>query len=375
MRHRTYSYIALAALVLALGSVACRPAAEAEEGAHAEHAALPESVTLTPEAVRTAGIGVAEAELMPVVRHLRVTGEVSLDPKRKAHVTARTSGRAEKLSAYPGDRVREGQVLLAIYSPDFLMLQSELLLAAGRSARPAADAAERAASESLAASIRDRLRAFGLADADIAGVEKAGAALPLLPVRAPMTGTVVESALTAGDQVEVGTSLFRLADLSRVRAVLRVYEKDLAVVGVGAEAVITAASAPGREFKGRISRIGNTVDPGTRTVEAWVDLADPAGELRQGLYLEADIDLPAGTEAVFVPEAAVLDIAERKVVFVLTGENVFALREVKLGPAGAGRVQIASGLAAKEVVAAAGSFFIKSELLKGSFGEDEHGHD
>lgn len=373
MMKKNLAYIALAALLLVPGTGACRHAAEAEEE-HAEAAAVPESVTLSPEAVRTAGIELARAELRPVVGKVRATGEVSLDPKRKAHVTARTSGRVERLAAYPGDRVRQGQVLLSLYSPDFLMLQSELLLASGRLRRPAEGPAERSAAESLAASIRERLKALGLTDPDLAGIETAGSALPLLPVRAPMSGTVVESPLSAGDQVEAGASLFRLADLSVVRAVLRVYEKDLASVMVGAAAVIRAATAPGREFKGRILRLGNSVDPATRTVEAWIDLADPAGELRQGLYLEADILLPAGADAVFVPEAAVLDIGDGKVVFVRTAENVFALRPVTLGPADRGLVEIAAGLAAGEVVAAAGSFFIKSELLKNSFGEDEHGH-
>ena len=374
MMKKNLASIALAALLLVPGTGACRHAAEAEEGEHAEAAAVPESVTLSPEAVRTAGIELARAEARPVVRKVRATGEVSLDPKRKAHVTARTSGRIESLAAYPGDRVRHGQVLLSLYSPDFLMLQSELLLASGRLRRPAEGPEERSAAGSLAAPIRERLKALGLTDPDLAGIETAGSALPLLPVRSPISGTVVESPVTAGDQVEAGASLFRLADISVVRAVLRVYEKDLASVTVGATAVIRAATATGRELKGRVLRLGNSVDPATRTVEAWIDLADPAGELRQGLYLEADILLPAGADAVFVPEAAVLDIGDGKVVFVRTAENVFALRPVTLGPADGGLVEIAAGLAAGEVVAAAGSFFIKSELLKNSFGEDDHGH-
>ncbi len=185
-----------------------------------------------------------------------------------------------------------------------------------------------------------------------------------------MSGTVEESPVTAGDRVELGVDLFRLADLSMVRAVLRIYEKDLASVRVGAEVVLRTASAPGREYRGRIFRLGNAVDTGTRTVEALVDLPNPDGTLRQGLYLEADITVPSEAEAVFVPEAAVLEIGDRKIVFVRTGENAFTLRDVVTGPASGGRVEIVSGLKAKEAVAAAGSFFIKSELLKNSMGEE-----
>lgn len=367
MKRKTFAHIAAAILVLTLGLPGCRPGSEGEVEDGAADPAVPSSVTLTPEAVRTAGILTAEAESLPVIRRVRVPGEISMDPKRKAHLTARASGRIESLAAYPGDRVKEGQVLLSLYSPDFLMLQTEYLLAAARMKSPSGeDPAERRSTEALVASIRDRLRTLGLSNDDIAGIEKAGTPTALLPVCAPLSGIVIESPVTAGDHVELGASLFRIADLSMVRAVLRIYEKDLASVRVGAEAVIRAASAPGREYRGRVFRLGNVVDDGTRTVEALVDLPNPDGQLRQGLYLEADIDLPSGAGAIFVPEAAVLEIGDRKVVFVRTGENVFTLRDVTIGPASGGRVEIVAGLGEKEVVAAAGSFFIKSELLKNS---------
>jgi Cu(I)/Ag(I) efflux system membrane fusion protein len=366
MNKKTIAPIAAALLVLILGFAGCRPGSNGEVEEKAGDPAVPESVTLTPEAVRTAGILTAEAESLPVIRTVRAPGEISLDPKRRAHVTARTSGRIESLAAYPGDRVKAGQTLLSLYSPDFLMLQTEFLLAAARMKRPAEDPAERESSEGLSASIRDRLRTLGLSEDDIAGIEKAGIPLSNLPVRAPLAGTVLESPVTAGDRVELGEDLFRIADLSMARAVLRIYEKDLASIQAGAEVVIRAASAAGREYKGRVFRLGNVVDEATRTVEALVDLPNPDGELRQGLYLEADIAVPAGAPALFVPEAAVLEIGDRKVVFVRTGDNVFTLRDVTTGTASGGRVEIVSGLKEKEVVAAAGSFFIKSELLKNS---------
>lgn len=366
MKRTTFARIPAVLLVLTFGLAGCRPGSDGQVEEKNGSPAVPESVTLTPEAVRTAGIRTAEAESLPVVRKVRAPGEISLDPKRRAHVTARTSGRIESLAAYPGDRVNAGQVLLSLYSPDYLMLQSELLQAVARLKRPADDAAERASSEALASSIEDRLRTLGLSDDDIAGIEKAGVPLTLLPVRAPLAGTVLESPVTAGDRVELGEDLFRIADLSMARAVLRIYEKDLASVHAGAEVVLRSASAAGREYKGRVFRLGNIVDETTRTVEALVDLPNPDGELRQGLYLEADIAVPSGAPAVFVPEAAVLEIGDRKVIFVRTGENVFTLRDVATGTASGGRVEIISGLKEKEVVAAAGSFFIKSELLKNS---------
>jgi len=112
------------------------------------------------------------------------------------------------------------------------------------------------------------------------------------------------------------------------------------------------------------------VDEKTRTVEGLIELPNPTGELRPGLYIEAAIESPVEEKALFVPGAAVLDYENRQVVFIRTEENTFALRDVKKGRTEAGYIEILDGLKEKDVVATSGSFFLKSELLKKSLGEE-----
>ncbi len=100
------------------------------------------------------------------------------------------------------------------------------------------------------------------------------------------------------------------------------------------------------------------------------ELANPSSELRPGLFIEAEIESANGESALFVPGAAVLDYENRRIVFIKTGENTFALRDVVTGRTEAGFIEILKGLAEKDVVAVNGSFFLKSELLK-SYLEEE----
>jgi len=131
-----------------------------------------------------------------------------------------------------------------------------------------------------------------------------------------------------------------------------------------------AGAYPGRELKGRIFQIGSVVDDKTRTVEARIELANVDGRLKAGMYLEAEILPAADATALCVPGGAVLDLQNKKIVFVETSPRTFAPREVELGTSFDGYVEIVKGLKDREIVAVGGSFFLKSELLKKSFGED-----
>ena len=365
-------FLLFATIMLVSGLLlpACKTESKEEPAVSPVEEMSPSSVTLTSEAIKTAGIQTAEAEIRPVIRTIHAAGEIKFNPKRLAHVTVRTAGRIEQLLVYPGDRVQKGQLLLTLYTPDFLSLQAELLQASERFKRLQDDPAEQAAAKGLLDSARSRLRLFDLADAEIAEIENTGLIMPLLPVRAPLGGNISESAVTAGDYVELGASLFKIADLSTVWVHVHIFEKDISLIRLGSEVVLRAGAFPGREFRERLFQIGAVVDEKNRTIEGRIELTNPAGDLRPGMFVEAELISSAEAKSLFVPGAAVQDFQNKKVVFVRTGENTFARRDVEAGMTLNGFLEILKGLQKKEVVATNGSFFLKSELLKKSLEEE-----
>ena len=352
------------------GIPGCRSRAPESAGPEAADETTSPSLTLTDEAVKTAGIETSEAAFRPVVRTIHAPGELMFNPKKAAHMTARASGRIEQIFFYQGDRVVKGQSLLTFYSKDFLTLQAELLQAVEEAKRAGAEPSEKATAQALLASVRNRLRLLDAAEGEIADIEKSGVVRTTLDLKSPIAGTIIESQVAAGDYVEFGAGLFRIADPSTVWADIHVSEKDLALVVLGSEAVLRFGAYPGRDFKGRVFQLGTTVDEKTRTVEARVELANGDGRLKPGMYLEAEIASAAGAPALVVAGGAVLDLRNKKVVFVRTAPNTFVPRDVETGISLDGWVEIVKGLKEKETVVSSGAFFLKSELLKKSFGEE-----
>lgn len=360
----------------AVSIAACRKAAEdpAPAGAPEAHEETPAgTVVLTPEAVKGGGITLEPARLRDVARTVRALGDLEFDARRVAGVAARASGRIEKLSAYAGDRVAAGKILAEIYSPDYLAVQAEVLSAAGRAARLKGGPDESAARAFYEAA-RRKLASFGLSQADIDALAASGEARALLAVTAPLSGVVLESRAVAGAAVAEGADLFKLADPSTLWACVRLAEKDLGDVRPGMTATLRTQAYPGREFRGRLVLVGATLDASTRTIEGRVELANPDGVLKPGMYVEAALESTETRPVLTVPASAVQEFSVGRIVFVAAGPAAFALRPVETGETIDGRIEIRSGLADGEAVVVSGGFFLKSELMKAGLG-DEHGHD
>ena len=364
-----YLFLAvLAAMLLFLAGCRGRDAGNAghpEEPA-APSAGLPMSVNLTAEAVAAADIKTVTAEMRPWARRVVAAGELEWNARRVVHLTARTPGRLERVLVVQGDRVREGELLAEIYSPDYLTLQAEYIQAAARAKRHAGDLAEEGPARAVLAGARERLALLGVSAAEIEGLDTSALPKPLLAVRAPLSGTILKSDIVAGDAVELGTSLFRLVDPSTLWACLHILEEDLGVAKAGSEVILRAHAYPGEEFRGRLVLVGDVLDAATRTVEGRVEVSSAGGRLKAGMYVEGSTLAGGGRRALVVPEESIQDDGGKPVVFVKTGERTFARRPVETGERSAGSVEILKGLAEGETVVTSGSFLLKSELRKGA---------
>ena len=364
----TLKHILAAALTVAILSSACRTkgAEAAKEEAAPAAASNPASVTLTAEAVAAADLKTAAAAIRTVDRRVPAAGEIQWNSRRVVHMTARTPGRLERVFVVQGDRVREGQLLAEIYSPDYLTLQAEYIQAAARAKRHAGNPAEEGPARAVLAGARERLALLGVIDSEIEAINASGLPRPLLHIHAPLGGTVLQCDVVAGDAVDLGTSLFRLADPSTLWADLHIQEKDLEALKPGDEVLLRTQAYPGEEFHGRLALIGDVVDAATRTVEGRVEMANPGGRLKSGMYAEASIRPGGERRALTIPEASVQDDEGRSIVFVKTGERTFTRRPVRLGERFDGVVEILEGVADGETVVTSGSFLLKSELRKGA---------
>jgi len=244
--------------------------------------------------------------------------------------------------------------------------------------------AERLYSDGIV-SERRRLEAeaeYRQAEGALAAAERTLAALGAQPdstaasrfvLRAPLSGVVVDKHATIGEVVGSESHLFTVADLSLLWILLDVYETDLARIVVGAPAIVVTEAYPGRLLDGRIGYIGAVVDTISRTIKVRVELPNPDGILKPGMFVRANLVLADRVEVIGVSTSAVQTLEGNSVVFVPEGGGQFRVTPVVTGRRRAGGwIEVLEGLAFGDSVVTTGSFSLKSDLLKASFGEEGH---
>jgi Cu(I)/Ag(I) efflux system membrane fusion protein len=294
---------------------------------------------------------------------LRTVGLVAMDERRRQVVHAKYEGYVEKLHVdFTGKPVRQGQPLLAIYSPELVAAQKEYLVARSAQARlsdSGVPGVARSGAE-LAEASRQRLRAFDVSAEEIAALERTGTARRTITLRSPVSGVVVEKTAFEGMKVSPADRLYQIADLSRVWVLADVYEKDLDAVRVGARARVTLAAQPGGEWRGTVTFVSPIVKPETRTVEARIEVDNVGGILKPDMF--ADVSLEGTPSAALtVPDSAVIQTGERTLVFVDKGQGRYEPREVALGARVAGGYEVVRGLVAGERVVVSANFLLDSE--------------
>jgi membrane fusion protein, heavy metal efflux system len=350
--------------------------------------ALPDvEVTLTKEGVERAGIVVGPVLAGAVGEGLRVPGVVQPNAYRQVVVTPLVSGRVTRVAAELGQVVQRGQVVARVFSPELAEAQTryvsaraelgaheqelartEKLTEIGAASRQELERihAEHTARRADLESAASRLRLLGLSVAAIDALvpgkgEGEGATID---VPAPIGGVITERTANVGLNVDQTTPLLTVTDLSTVWVVVDVYEKDFSHVTVGSPAQITTHAYPDRTIEGRVSYIDPQVSPETRTAKARLEVTNPRGELRLGMFAEALFKSGGGASMPMVPRAAVQNVGDRTVVYLADAAKAgtFIEREVRLGAFAGDHASVLSGVQVGDLVVSKGSFSVRAEV-------------
>lgn len=313
------------------------------------------TVRIAPEKVQRAGVRLAAVERQVLTRLVRTSGTIVPDETRVATTTAKFNGFVEELYVgATGEQVKKGQPLMRVWieSPEILQRQADLTSALVGLPRTsgAAETAER------------NLRFFGFADEAIDEIRKAGRPLRSITFHAPRAGTVMEKPALAGMRFGSGDTLFQTADLSTVWVIAQVPERDLAYVKVGQSAQVTLKAWPDEAQEGRVALIYPELNMVTRTVPVRIELLNPDGRLRAGLFADVTLEGRLSDDAVVaIPDSAIIDSGTRRVAFVSKGEGLFEPRNLSLGARANGMVEVRAGVEEGEDIVVSGNFLIDAE--------------
>jgi len=315
------------------------------------------TVTIDPVVVQNIGVRTAVVEQRPLARQINALGHVDFNEERLARLHPKTSGWIEHLQIEEtGTKVRQGSILLSIYSPDLVAAQQEYVVAMSNVER-----LKNKASSSVLQSARERLQLFDVPAHQIKELEKSRKPMRSLHIHSPFKGRVMNIGVREGQYVTPNDELYMIADLGRIWVYVDVYEDDQPWLKIGDKAEMRVRAAPGKKFVGEVSFIHPTQDPKTRTVRVRLAFDNPDLLLKPGMFANVVLQVDPRPEALVVPSEAIVRSGDREQLFVAKGNGKFEPRDVVLGISAAGYSQVLEGVAFGERVVTSSQFLIDSE--------------
>jgi cobalt-zinc-cadmium efflux system membrane fusion protein len=385
--------VLLAAVLAACGSPAPTDTPESEP-------APAETVGVSEEAARAAGIETEIARAVERTDRLRAAGVVAFDERRTSRLGSLVDGIVSEVGVQPGNSIRAGTVVARLHSHVIHDAWAAYFTALASRERAAAELAYARTAETRAASLvadkalspqeleRARADLSATTQAELAaraevvraeqelrhyGLEPSPGSDPHLndqiPVRTPISGIVIERAVSPGSVVQPGTPVAVVSDLSRVWVVAEVDESALARVAVGGSVDVHVVAYPDETFHGTLTFIGDVVNPSTRRVAIRAEVANPDRHLKPQMFATVVVGAAGPRRTIVIPARAVQAIGGESIVFVRDAKGQFVRRAVVTGAEVDGAIEILRGLEEGETVATAGAFLLKSEVLNPASGD------
>jgi cobalt-zinc-cadmium efflux system membrane fusion protein len=335
-----------------------------------------ELFTVPPE--QMSHVQVVKVQPTTLTRVLRLTGAVAYNGFRTTPVISQVSGPVSRVVVVPGEHVKQGAPMLYVASPDYSQLRTNYLKAKdayalaekaylrakdlydhkaiAEQALEQAQSAEVQAGGDLAASLA-ALKVLGITDPDALVSSPPSYEVP---VKAPITGEVVEQDVAAGQLIQPGaTQCFMISDTSSVWVLVNIYQKDLPYVHIGDPVTIHTETYP-QDFHGRIAYVAASLDPNTRTLQARIDTVNPGEKLKKDMYVVATVNAGKVKNAIALPDASILRDAENQpFVYLEMQPNQFGRRSVALGESIDGQTEVTSGVKPGDQVIGDGSLFLQ----------------
>ena len=335
----------------------------------------PGAVQVSPERQQTIGVRLGVAERVSGMRTLRTTGRVAPNENAVYPLVAGAEGWVKEVrGATTGSLVKQNEVLLTIYSPDFVLAQQSYFSGLDTIGRVTSEQTRTTNPGRVVEGVEryaNTLRNLGVADEQLAEMRAKRELQQYIRIVSPVDGFVLERNASVGLRFDRGVEFYRIADLRKVWILADVYKNQAPFIRAGSKAQITSQDQ-NRRLEARVSRAEPTFDEATRTLKVRLETDNPGLALKPGMFADVqfDIDLPP---SLAVPADAIVDSGLRKTVFVDRGGGYFEPRQVETGWRIADQVEVTKGLMPGERIVISGTFLIDSESRMKVAAQGVHG--
>jgi cobalt-zinc-cadmium efflux system membrane fusion protein len=367
-------------MVVAVGiGVACALAAACSKGRGEEGGGTEKAhdfVKYDPGHVPLDFIKIVTVEEVSGATAVSLPGRVTFDEDHTQRVASPIDGRAIGILVKLGDKVKSGQPLIQLSSPNVGLVQadaqkalSDLTLSEKSIERVHKLQAEGAVADKEVAAAESDLRKahsdYGRAQVQLKalGLSASDPAVNA-SLRAQIPGVVVERNVLVGQEIRAdqASSLLTVSSLDNVWVLADAYEQDLGLVGEGDVVAVQVPAYPGEKFAGRVGNVADVVDPASRTVKVRCLVPNPGHRLKPEMFARVEVRSSGTHKVIMVPSQAVLADGDRSLLIVATEGNTFRARRVEVGPEIDGKVRVLGGITPGEKIVTEGAIFMKREI-------------
>jgi membrane fusion protein, heavy metal efflux system len=337
--------------------------------------------TFRASAVQMKTLTVESVGLHGFISEELTEGKIAANADRATPVFSPYSGRITRVIAGLGDTVKAGAPLATLEASEFVQAQNDLATAGsqvklaritetrkhalydakGGSLQDWQSAqADLTAAETALSAVRNRLSILGKSPAEIAALERNQTISPVATLSAPIAGVVVDRQVGPGQYVQAGgaTAQFTIADISSVWLLANVRETDAARVKLGQSVEVHVPAYPDRVFKARLTYVSAVVDPVTHRLPVRAEIGNRDGALKPEMFANFRILTSEASESPAVPQSAVVYEGASAHVWVVAGDGLLSLRNIRTGRSNDGLIEVLEGLKAGENVVTKGGLFI-----------------
>ncbi len=339
-------------------------------------------IELSDEEKQTVKIETVAAAYKPIASKLQAMGKVLAHPMRKAIVSYAFPARIARIHVRPGDWVKEGQELVTLQSEEVGEAKSAYYKAiadhelakqnherekrlfdrgVGAQKNVLATEAELKVAEANLDAAEKKLHVLGFTEAQVKAISESHQVNPVITLFSPISGKVVQYNTVLGGMIDQGSEILIIMDPSLLCVDAEIYERDIAKIRNGQTVEVSVPAYPDETFKGKICYIGDVLKEETRTITVRTEVENRGNRLKPGMFANITIFLNHQTRALVLPQQAILDDKDNRIVFVKRGNQFFAVL-IETGTKQNGYVEITAGLEEGDEIVTRGNYQLKSKL-------------
>ncbi|QSV14863.1 efflux RND transporter periplasmic adaptor subunit [Photobacterium ganghwense] len=308
------------------------------------------TVTITPAVENNLGVKTAAVQVQALVPNIDTVGYIAFDESQLWQINSRVSGWIQTLNVNAiGERVRKGEILFELYSPDLVRAQEELLNA------------QRLGKAVLVRGAKDRLRSLGVDNAQIDEVLRRGSAKQHIAVKAPADGVIATLNVRNGAYLSPQQTVITGGNLDTVWVDAEVFERQAQWITPGTAAEMSVDALPGKPWLGEVDYIYPILDPKTRTLRVRLKFPNKSGELKPNMFANLQLRPNSPEAVIVVPEQAVIRAGNMSRVVLAAGDGKYRSVRIETGRSAGGMVEVLAGLQANDHIVTSAQFLLDSE--------------